>query len=76
LYFVNEHREILAGAQAARADGLETQARHFPEPALIAGANLVALLATVALLDASVRAEVEDQLPERAPSSTFTTGWR
>jgi putative ABC transport system permease protein len=29
------------------------------------------LLATVALLDASVRAEVEDQLPERAPSFFF-----
>ena len=29
------------------------------------------LLSTVALLDASVRAEVEDQLPERAPSFFF-----
>jgi putative ABC transport system permease protein len=43
-----------------------------PSSAIIVALGLgLTLLATVALLDASVRAEVEDQLPERAPTFFF-----
>jgi len=70
-------RKLIAGlprqkSQVARLALANLVRPGAPSTSIIVALGLgLTLLATVALLDASVRAEVEDQLPERAPSFFF-----